>query len=190
MWPWNHVALGYLLYTGLTRARSGEPPGDVATLWLLLGTQLPDLIDKSLAWTVGLVPSGRMLVHTLFVAIPACWLVYRYWSRLGRPERGVAFGVGYLSHVFGDAIGSLLIGETAYVRFLIWPLLSVPEDSQESIIGEFIEIELALSPGLAVHGVAGMGFVLLWLYDGAPGAAVVRRYVGRRRHVGRWENRR
>lgn len=98
--------------------------------------------------------------------------------------------MGYLSHVFGDAIGSLLIGETAYARFLIWPLLSVPEDSQESIIGEFTEIELALSPGLAVHGMAGMGFVLLWLYDGAPDAAAVRRYVGRRGHVGRWENRR
>lgn len=77
-----------------------------------------------------------------------------YWSRSGRPERGVTFGVGYLSHVFGDAIGSLLIGE-------------------------FTEIELAPSPGLAVHGVAGMGFVLLWLYDCAPGAAAVRRYVGR-----------
>lgn len=179
MWPWNHAALGYLLYAGLTRARSGEPPGDVATLWLLLGTQLPDLIDKPLAWTVGLVPSGRMLVHTLFVALPACWLAYRYWNQLGRPERGVAFGVGYLSHVFGDAIGSLLIGQPAFARFLIWPLLSVPVDSQESVVGEFTELDLALSAGVAIQVALGVGLVLLWLYDGAPGVAPVRRRIGR-----------
>lgn len=181
MWPWTHVAFGYLLYTGLTRARSGAPPGDVATLWLLLGTQLPDLIDKPLAWTFDLVPSGRMLVHTLFVAVPACWLVHRYWSRRENPEYGVAFGVGYLSHVFGDAIGSLLVGDYAFVRFLVWPLLSVPVDEQRGILPELATADPTFSPAFAVQAAMGLGIVALWAYDGAPGTAVVRRHLGRGR---------
>jgi hypothetical protein len=179
MWPWTHAALGYLLYTGLTRVRSGTPPGDVATLWLLLGTQLPDLIDKPLAWTFDLVPSGRMLAHTLFVAVPACWLVHRYWRRRGNPEYGVAFGVGYLSHVLSDAIGSVLVGDYAYARFLVWPLLSVPEDQQEGILQELAMADPTLSPALAIQTMGGLGIVALWVYDGAPGAAVVRRLLDR-----------
>ena len=97
----------------------------MATLWLLLGTQLPDLIDKPLAWTsTWSPPDGCSSTRCSSPFRRASWSI-RYWRRRENSE-GVAFGVGYLSHVFGDAIGSLLLGEYAFVRFLVWPLLSVP----------------------------------------------------------------
>ena len=59
MWPWGHLALGYLLHSPLARARFGRPPTDRATLLLVIGTQLPDLVDKPLAWWLGVLPAGR-----------------------------------------------------------------------------------------------------------------------------------
>ena len=65
MWPWGHLAVGYLVYSGLSRWRFGRLPGSVATLAVALGTQLPDLVDKPLAWTVNVLASGRSLAHSL-----------------------------------------------------------------------------------------------------------------------------
>lgn len=173
MWPWEHAALAYVLYSALTRRRGG-PPGDVATLWVLVASQLPDLIDKPLAWTFGVVHSGRMFAHAPVLAVPLCVLVYWRFSRRSKPEYGVAFCVGYLSHVAGDAVGSTLVGEYAYARFLLWPLLSVPVDDQESVLGELVG-GLSPSPALLVSGLVGMAVVGLWIHDGKPGLGVFRR---------------
>ncbi|MDL5362180.1 metal-dependent hydrolase [Halalkalicoccus sp. NIPERK01] len=173
MWPWEHAALAYVLYSALTRRR-GRSPGDVATLWVLVASQLPDLIDKPLAWTFGVVHSGRMLAHAPVVAVPLCVLVYWYFSRRSTPEYGVAFGVGYLSHVAGDAVGSALVGEYAYARFLLWPLVSVPVDDQESVLGEVVD-GLSPSPWLLVSGLVGVAVVGLWIADGKPGLGTFRR---------------
>lgn len=57
MWPWGHVGAGYLVYT-LLRRHTGERPAGAAVLALAVGTQFPDLVDKPLGWTVGLLPGG------------------------------------------------------------------------------------------------------------------------------------
>lgn len=175
MWPWEHAALAYVLYSALTRRQADAPPGDVATLLVVFASQLPDLIDKPLAWNLGVIPSGRMLAHAPVVALPLCVAVYWYFVRRSRAEWGIAFGVGYLSHVASDAVGSALAGEYAYTRFLLWPLLSVPADSQEGVLVELSEFGLVLSPSLVLSGLVGLAVAGLWIRDGTPGLGVLRR---------------
>ncbi len=184
MWPWEHAALGYVLYSALAHRRLNAPPGDVPTLMVVFASQLPDLIDKPLAWTFGVVPSGRMLAHAPVIAIPVCAGVYWYFARHARAEYGVAFGLGYLSHVVSDAVGSALFGEYAYVRFLLWPLLSVPEDHQESVLVELSAFSLSPSPALLVSGLVGLAVVALWVHDGRPGPGVMgNRWTGDPQHT-------
>jgi hypothetical protein len=76
MWPWGHLALGYLLYSPFARARFGRPPTDRATLLLAFGTQLPDLVDKPLAWRLDVLPAGRTLGHSLLSVVAVSALVY------------------------------------------------------------------------------------------------------------------
>lgn len=175
MWPWEHAALAYVCYSALTGQRADAPPGDVATLLVVFASQLPDLIDKPLAWNLEVVPSGRMLAHAPVVALPLCVAVYWYFARRSRAEWGVAFGLGYLSHIAADAVQSALIGEYAYTRFLLWPLLSVPEDSQEGVLTELGGFGLVLSPSLVPSGLVGLAVVGLWIRDGIPGLGVLRR---------------
>jgi LexA-binding, inner membrane-associated putative hydrolase len=174
MWPWGHAALAYVLYSALRRRRGGSPDG-VATIVVVFASQLPDLIDKPLAWNLGVIPSGRMLAHAPVVAFPLCVAVYWYFARRSRAKYGVAFGLGYLSHIASDAVQSALAGEYAYTRFLLWPLLSVPEDSQAGVLAELSGFSLTPSPALIVSAFVGLAVAGLWIRDGTPGAGVLRR---------------
>jgi hypothetical protein len=98
MWPWGHLAVGYFLYSPFARARFGRPPTDRATLWLAVGTQLPDLVDKPLAWRLGVLPAARTLGHSLLTITVVSMLVYAYFERRDRAHVALAFGVGYTSH--------------------------------------------------------------------------------------------
>ena len=49
--PWGHLAIGYLCLSLAIRARWRVPPQGPAVIAVAIGTQLPDLIDKPLAWT-------------------------------------------------------------------------------------------------------------------------------------------
>lgn len=175
MWPWEHAALAYVCYSALTHRRLDAPPGDAGALLAVFASQLPDLINKPLAWSFGVIHSGRMLAHAPVVVVPLCLGVYWYAARRGRAEYGVAFGVGYLSHIASDALQSLLVGEYAYVRFLLWPLLSVPVDPQESVLAELGEFSLTLSPALTVSAFVGLAVAGLWIRDGTPGVGVLYR---------------
>ena len=115
MWPWGHLAFGYLLYSVLVRLRSWDSPDGQTVLLVLLGTQFPDIVDKPLAWTFHLFPSGRSLAHSLFAVAAVSALVGVYYQRRGRPQLGIEFAVGYLSHLIGDGIGYLLSGEYVYL---------------------------------------------------------------------------
>ena len=75
MFPWEHAAVAYLLYAGYARWHDGTAPGGWAVLVVLVASQLPDLIDKPLAWQFGLLPSGRSLAHSVFVAVPVVVVV-------------------------------------------------------------------------------------------------------------------
>ena len=112
MWPWGHAAAGYLLYTLWARRRFHRPPAGAATLALAVGTQFPDLVDKPLAWTFGISPSGRAGAHSLLIAIP---LLLMLW--VGLPDRHRrslwgAFAAGTIVASDGGQHRNGIVGET------------------------------------------------------------------------------
>jgi hypothetical protein len=135
-------------------------------VFLAVGTQLSDLIDRPLAWTVRVLPTGRMLEHSLLFAVPVCVALYLYFRRHNRlrVERTVAFAVGTLSHVV-NALPPSLCGDPVYIRHLLWPGLSRSgyDTASRSIVGHFTAIDLtefgAFQLGLAVVA------VIVWVLD-------------------------
>ena len=67
MWPWGHVALGYLFYSLYVHWRHDRPPSAPAAIAVGVGTLLPDVIDKPLAWWAAVLPNGRSLAHSAVV---------------------------------------------------------------------------------------------------------------------------
>ena len=178
MWPWEHLALGYLLYSTYSRLIRGEPPATSDTLVLVFATQLPDLIDKPLSWGLGVLPSGLSLGHSLLFATPACLLVLAVTIRLGRGALGSAFTVGYLSHLTGDLLYPIALGGWPDPRFLLWPVTSSAARATEPFfdrvvsLWETFAVFTATPRGrlyLLVEGVFIVVMLVLWVSDGRPG---------------------
>lgn len=178
MWPWGHLAAGYLLYTLYARARTGDAPGNAAALVAVVATQVPDLVDKPLAWSLSVLPSGRSLGHSLVVAaavLPVVW--YGAARRDARPL-AAAFSLGYLSHLFTDALYPLLGLDFANVTFLAWPLLPLPTyDVEASFAAHFALI--SPSPTFLFELLLVAAASVAWHADGHPGLATVRAWSGR-----------
>lgn len=186
MLPWGHAAIGYLCVSLAIRYRYRIPPRGPAALAVAIGTQLPDLIDKPLAWRFGLIPSGRSLAHSLVFLAALSVIVWVLATRYDRRLEGSAFTGAYLSHVLADMLPAAVAGEWAKLGSLLWPitpLYQYPDELDRSIIGFFLALEpaelLSLELGLTVVALA------LWIYDGAPGIrtalGVVRRRTARLR---------
>lgn len=168
MWPWGHLAVGYLLYS-LGSHRWGRRPESPAVFLLALGTQFPDLVDKPLAWTFGLLDSGRSLGHSYLVAAIVLAILYAVVvPRVGRSPF-VAFAVGYLSHPLADLpFRDLLVGEFAFASYLLWPQVPLPPyDTDPSFLAHILAFELGPAGGveLVLVGLA----VARWNQDGRPG---------------------
>ena len=169
MWPWGHAASGYLIYLVVRRVRGKPwPPGDVSVVALAVGTQFPDLVDKPLAWSFELLPSGRSLAHSLLVATLVCGLTVALARRSDRPTPAWAFAIGYYAHLLGDALIPLLQLDAEFLTFLVWPLLPPPPyESDSSFVEHFVSLELTpfTTFGLALTVLA----VVRWVRDGYPG---------------------
>lgn len=160
MWPWGHAATGYLSYLIITR-RSPRLP---LALFLALGigTQFPDLIDKPLAWTVSLLPTGRTLAHSLLTFTALALLS----ETLTSPRRRLmtrAFLVGYAAHILGDAIQPLLTGEITKLTWLFWPVFPSPTyETQQSFLAHFraLSIDSFTLLGFTLTAIAGS----VWLH--------------------------
>lgn len=170
MWPWGHLALGYLALSGLRRVQRRRIGGR-EVLWLALGTQLPDLVDKPLSWYVGGLP-GRGLGHSALTAILLTLIVA---SVVGNPDGrddGVAFLVGLWTHLLGDSVRPALADRYADLSFLLWPILPAPEyDAPTSVLGQLRRLTAMdlVATGVAVEVVLFVGVVSLWVADGLPG---------------------
>jgi len=103
MLPWGHAAVGYLCYSFIVRVRDRRAPTGPAVLTLAVGTQLPDLIDKPLAWSLGILPSGRSLGHSLLFAVLLTIVVWVVAQRYDRQREVSALMVGHLLHVLADS---------------------------------------------------------------------------------------
>ncbi|SFG72721.1 LexA-binding, inner membrane-associated putative hydrolase [Halopelagius inordinatus] len=198
MWPSSHLAIGYLLYTSYSHARLRRSPSEFAAVLVLLGTQLPDLIDKPLA-LVGVLPSGRALGHSLLFGLPVIAIVGAVvYRRRGEITPSVAFGVSYLSALFFDGaqqfIQGALVTDIREVSFWIWPLTPPAERIVERLTvtptveyvvankaswtaanlptGEDLKTLIRLFE-VTVTAVA----IGVWLFDGAPGLRTFRETV-------------
>ncbi len=97
MLPWAHAAFGYLIYHWYTaRADTHTHPTGLSALLLVFGTQVPDIVDKLLAWTFDVLPLGRSLGHSVFTLLLICGLLYALFDGARETEL-FAFATGYTS---------------------------------------------------------------------------------------------
>lgn len=188
MWPWEHLAVAYICYSALTRVLTGSPPDWRETLVLAFGTLFPDLIDKPLAWEIGLLPTGTSLAHSLFIAIPVSAFAVILGRRRGIPHLGIAFAVGYLLHLPGDMVYPVLYGGGLWIEFLFWPLIPTQPGNITSFIYEFNHlitrtIRYMSSPAgkmyIAFEIVLLVSAATVWYADGMPVADIVRITIAR-----------
>lgn len=194
MWPWEHLAVGYLCYSFGVRVVGRDPPTDVEVAVLAVATQVPDLVDKPLSWKFGMFPTGHAVGHSAFVAVPVGVAVLVGAKRLGRLRTGVAYDVGYWSHLAADVMDPLRSGGTPVVSRILWPIANnAGYETDYGLARGVVYIERFLS-GLATADPADVFlFYLLvplatlgvWIVDGAPGLGLIGRAVrGIRRRVG------
>lgn len=159
MLPLGHAVAGYLAYWAVVRVagRRWPTPGEAATV--LLATQLPDLIDKPLAWGLGVLPTGRSLGHSLLTATALLALVVLVARRVDRPTLAAAFGLGYVVHLLTDLPSSVLAGDLYWATYLLWPVLPSPDYTEPAIAADLAAIEP--TPTIVFQAVAGLCFVVL-----------------------------
>jgi hypothetical protein len=135
MRPLGHFALAALPLTAYVVTRHHRLPSGHAILILLFATQLPDIIDKPLAWSFGIIPSGRMLAHSLVISGPVLLIIFGFGYYHERIGIATIFALGYLSHLVGDFYPILSLG-TEYYFFpnLFWPLLAANPDMNPSFV--------------------------------------------------------
>lgn len=179
MWPWGHLALGYLVYSVGSRSVDRGPPTDRTVVWLTVGTQFPDLVDKPLAWYLHVLPVGRTLTHsalTAAVVIAALWIVLE-----NHRASSTAFSVGYVSHLFGDALRPALAGDYQSLAFLAWPVLPpVQYETEGSLFAHLANFDLTSTAGSEF--VFALAILAVWIVDGMPGWGLLGRFLGRRRN--------
>jgi hypothetical protein len=122
MLPIEHFVVAFLPVSAyvLGRDRRLPIPGLVAIVFV--GSQFPDLIDKPLAYQFGLIPSGRVFMHSLPIAGPFLTIIMLYGWYTGRPRVTSAFVFAHLSHLFADNYRALLQPNPSVPSDLFWPI--------------------------------------------------------------------
>jgi membrane-bound metal-dependent hydrolase YbcI (DUF457 family) len=182
MWPWEHALVAYVGYSLLVRVLVRRPPSDGAAVAVVAGSQFPDIVDKPLAWVWQVLPAGRSLAHSLLFVFPVVTLVLLVAWGLRRTDLGVAFGVGYLSHLPADVVYPALLGEEADVGFLLFPLVPIEEEAGSGVVPHLSEFFADFTAFLATdrgfyYLSAEVGLlvfaILLWVVDGKPGLGLL-----------------
>lgn len=177
MWPWEHLACGYLAFSLANRALGGEQPTGRHVAAVTLGTQFPDLVDKPLGWGTTLLPSGISLAHSLLFAVPLSLVVVAVARRAGAPGLGWAFAIGYVAHLPGDIVYPMVFGGPPRLAFLLWPLTETVASDPVPIYGYVLTLlarflDLLATPAGRVYIVAELcllgGAAVAWLLDGYP----------------------
>ncbi|QPV62852.1 metal-dependent hydrolase [Halosimplex litoreum] len=153
MYPWGHAAFAYLLFVGLALL-AHRRVSRAQLIGVLVASQLPDLIDKPLAWWVPLLPSGRSLGHSLLFALPLIVTVGVVAHRAGHFGVAPAVAVGYLSHLLGDAYVEIYFWRVDELTYLLWPVLApYPYDTPVDI---FALLNAVAIPDLIAASIAGI----------------------------------
>ena len=131
--PLSHFYAAFVPVVAYWLVRYRRFPAGTTILLLFFATQFPDVVDKPLAWGLGILPSGRMIAHSVVVAVPIWLGISVYAHRIDRQLEGGVVVFGYASHIVGDFYPILTLG-TEYYFFpnLFWPLLAANPDQQTS----------------------------------------------------------
>jgi membrane-bound metal-dependent hydrolase YbcI (DUF457 family) len=119
VFPHEHLLVALLPVAVYVAVRDRRLPARAVVFATAVGSQFPDLVDKPLAHQFGVLPSGRVFVHSLPFAFPIASVVLAYGYRTERPRVAGAFAAAYLLHVIGDTYRRLLTGEIP--PDLLWP---------------------------------------------------------------------
>lgn len=191
MWPWEHAVVGYLGYSVFCHLRYSQSPDGPGTAVAVGAAQVPDLVDKPLAWSLGVFESGHAVAHSVFVAVPIVLLVGHRLRAVGRERVAAAVGIGYLLHLPADLLYQYVVGGTVSPEMVLWPIVGfgtaepthgVLQEALRRIGGYWLallagELSTYQQAQLVVAGLVG----LLWLVDGAP---VLRELLGAARQLG------
>lgn len=183
MWPWGHLAFGYVCVSMLTRAIAGRPPTDREAGVVVLATQLPDLVDKPLGWGLNLYTTGYGAAHSALVAGPILITVLAYGIRK-RSIAALAFVAAYASHPAGDVLSALLDSNPSALARVLWPVADFQSYSTDRGFAEralhyFTTYATELTDPTALAALAAYASMFvavgaLWLYDGMPGTGLFR----------------
>lgn len=192
MFPWEHVIVGYVAFSVLSRLLYRKPPGEWAALMVVFGSLLPDLVDKPLAWQYGVFETSDALVHSVFFAVPVCaafWLLAR---RRGRGSVGAGLTTGYLLHLPADVIPYYFMTGRWWPERILWPYRTAPPTSGTEFgphmlvyVGPYLEDLFSGDPSTYVLANLFLLWLAmcLWFFDGLPGLrpfADAARGLGRR----------
>lgn len=183
MWPWEHALFAYICYSTYVHGRYRSRPRDAPAVALAFGAVLPDLIDKPLAWEFNVFGTGYAAAHSLFLGVPAVFVVYALAERRRAGTVGGAFLIGYVLHLVGDVLPASLSRGRLELTPVLWPIAEpLPSPDRVSFVegvygllteyvARLLTLELtaviALQLGSVVFGVT------LWLADGRPGLSLV-----------------
>lgn len=143
MQPTTHALVALVPVVVYYLLRYREMPSGAIVLTALLAGLFADIIDKPLAWTLGIIPSGRMLAHSLLVTIPLVALVLVAAHRADKLGYGVVFAWGHLSHIAGDFYPILLKGRNYYFYSnLFWPVMEPNPGREPTFSGKAPELDL------------------------------------------------
>ena len=126
MLPHEHFIVAFVPVFAYVVLRDRQLISLQLTAIVFIGSQFPDLVDKPLAHQFGLIPSGRVFMHSLPIAIPFLLIVAVYGWKTDRNPLSGAFIFAYLSHLVADHYTSLFGPDPHIPAELLWPLLSVP----------------------------------------------------------------
>ena len=120
MRPIEHFIIAIFPIGAYALARDRVIPLNLVAV-AFFGSQFPDLVDKPLAHQVSLIPSGRVFIHSLPIAVPIMVVVIAYAYKTERTRLGTAFNFAYGSHLVADNHTSLLSAEPSIPSDLLWP---------------------------------------------------------------------
>lgn len=178
MWPWEHLVVAYVLYSLLAHVVLRRSPTTRETIAVAVGSQLPDLIDKPLAWTFEITEGGYAIGHSILVVPIVCLAVLAAAGHYGA-ERSVAgaFSTAIGSHLVADIVNPVRLGRPPELRVILWPVATPPAYDRGSFLDHFVAYFVRYADQLLGNGLStqivvqlgiGVGVVALWFYDGAP----------------------
>ncbi|THE62925.1 metal-dependent hydrolase [Salinadaptatus halalkaliphilus] len=176
MQPVVHPVVGYLCYAAYARWADGNPPASTPATVAIVAATIPDLLDQPL-YHAGITPVGRTVGHSLLFAVPVVALAWLVARRRGRDRLGVAFAIGYSSHVATDIPWHVLADDYHELGFLLWPATQMPEYSGVKPLGTVPGLGLEATT-LWLEAVIFLGGVALWWRNGMPGLDLVRDRYG------------